>query len=102
MPCCTGRPEDSGISLEIIAKLGPAGFLVFGVCMGHQCIGQVYIIIMNANYGCIAFGGLRLELTVCMGWQCLSQPAIGQTMAVRCTHNQRCVICYGRCLVGGW
>lgn len=37
-----GRPEDSGISLEIIEKLGPAGFPVFGVCMGHQCIGQVF------------------------------------------------------------
>jgi anthranilate synthase component 2 len=37
-----GRPEDSGISLEIIQKLGPAGFPVFGVCMGHQCIGQVF------------------------------------------------------------
>lgn len=37
-----GRPEDSGISLEVIQKLGPAGFPVFGVCMGHQCIGQVF------------------------------------------------------------
>ncbi|KAI3426122.1 hypothetical protein D9Q98_008500 [Chlorella vulgaris] len=37
-----GRPEDSGISLEIIEKLGPLGFPVFGVCMGHQCIGQVF------------------------------------------------------------
>jgi anthranilate/para-aminobenzoate synthase component II len=37
-----GRPEDSGISLEIIQKLGPAGFPMFGVCMGHQCIGQVF------------------------------------------------------------
>ncbi|PSC67532.1 anthranilate synthase component II [Micractinium conductrix] len=37
-----GRPEDSGISLEIIQKLGPLGFPVFGVCMGHQCIGQVF------------------------------------------------------------
>lgn len=37
-----GRPEDSGISLEIIEKLGPAGFPMFGVCMGHQCIGQVF------------------------------------------------------------
>ncbi len=36
-----GRPEDSGISLEIIERLGPLGFPVFGVCMGHQCIGQV-------------------------------------------------------------
>eukprot|EP00873_Tetraselmis_striata_P045249 jgi/Tetstr1/465513/TSEL_010182.t1 len=37
-----GRPEDSGISLEIIEKLGPLGMPVFGVCMGHQCIGQVF------------------------------------------------------------
>eukprot|EP01024_Parvocaulis_polyphysoides_P053461 TRINITY_DN53280_c0_g1_i1.p2 TRINITY_DN53280_c0_g1~~TRINITY_DN53280_c0_g1_i1.p2 ORF type:complete len:178 (-),score=16.92 TRINITY_DN53280_c0_g1_i1:9-467(-) len=36
-----GRPEDSGISLEIIEKLGPI-IPVFGVCMGHQCIGQVF------------------------------------------------------------
>jgi anthranilate synthase component 2 len=36
-----GRPEDSGISLEIVEKLGPE-FGVFGVCMGHQCIGQVF------------------------------------------------------------
>ena len=31
-----GRPEDSGISLEVVEKLGPE-FSVFGVCMGHQC-----------------------------------------------------------------
>mmetsp|Transcript_11035 Transcript_11035/g.31193 ORF Transcript_11035/g.31193 Transcript_11035/m.31193 type:complete len:216 (-) Transcript_11035:1117-1764(-) len=37
-----GRPEDSGISLEIIEKLGPEGIPTFGVCMGHQCIGQVF------------------------------------------------------------
>jgi len=37
-----GRPEDSGISLEIIEKLAPEGFPIFGVCMGHQCIGQVF------------------------------------------------------------
>lgn len=37
-----GRPEDSGISLEIIEKLGPEGYPIFGVCMGHQCIGQVF------------------------------------------------------------
>ena len=36
-----GRPEDSGISLEVVEKLGPE-FGVFGVCMGHQCIGQVF------------------------------------------------------------
>lgn len=37
-----GRPEDSGISLEIVEKLGRAGYPIFGVCMGHQCIGQVF------------------------------------------------------------
>lgn len=36
-----GRPEDSGISLDVIAQLGPH-FPVFGVCMGHQCIGQSF------------------------------------------------------------
>ena len=36
-----GRPEDSGISLEVCEKLGPE-FGIFGVCMGHQCIGQVF------------------------------------------------------------
>lgn len=36
-----GRPEDSGISLEIIEKLGTS-IPTFGVCMGHQCIGQVF------------------------------------------------------------
>eukprot|EP00898_Chlorokybus_atmophyticus_P004527 jgi/Chlat1/5075/Chrsp33S05066 len=36
-----GRPEDSGIALEAVEKLGPE-FPLFGVCMGHQCIGQVF------------------------------------------------------------
>lgn len=36
-----GRPEDSGISLEAVEKLG-AQVPVFGVCMGHQCIGQAF------------------------------------------------------------
>jgi anthranilate synthase component 2 len=37
-----GRPEDSGISLEVVGTLGPEGVPVFGVCMGHQCIGQAF------------------------------------------------------------
>eukprot|EP00899_Mesostigma_viride_P011606 jgi/Mesvir1/20446/Mv12341-RA.1 len=36
-----GRPEDSGISLQSVKELGP-DFPLFGVCMGHQCIGQVF------------------------------------------------------------
>ena len=36
-----GRPEDAGLSNEIITTF--AGRVpVFGVCLGHQCIGQVY------------------------------------------------------------
>jgi anthranilate synthase/aminodeoxychorismate synthase-like glutamine amidotransferase len=36
-----GRPEDGGISLEAIGQL--AGEIpLLGVCLGHQCIGQVF------------------------------------------------------------
>ena len=36
-----GRPEDAGISMEIIRDLGMK-VPVLGVCLGHQCIGQVF------------------------------------------------------------
>ncbi len=36
-----GRPEDAGISLEIIRKLGQT-LPILGVCLGHQSIGQVF------------------------------------------------------------
>lgn len=36
-----GRPEDAGISRELIAQLGPS-LPILGVCLGHQGIGQVY------------------------------------------------------------
>lgn len=36
-----GRPEDAGISLELIEKLG-AQIPILGVCLGHQSIGQVF------------------------------------------------------------
>jgi anthranilate synthase component 2 len=36
-----GRPEDAGISMDIIRTLGPT-IPILGVCLGHQCIGQVY------------------------------------------------------------
>ena len=36
-----GRPEDGGVSMDVVAEL--AGELpILGVCLGHQCIGQVY------------------------------------------------------------
>lgn len=36
-----GRPEDAGISLQLIEQLG-ASFPILGVCLGHQSIGQVF------------------------------------------------------------
>ena len=36
-----GRPEDAGVSNEVIERL--AGRIpILGVCLGHQCIGQVF------------------------------------------------------------
>src|SRR5580704_10188339 len=36
------RPEDAGISNEVIRDCGSQGVPVLGVCLGLQCIGQVY------------------------------------------------------------
>jgi anthranilate synthase component II len=36
-----GRPEDAGISVEIIKKLG-GQVPIFGVCLGHQGIGYAF------------------------------------------------------------
>ena len=36
-----GRPENAGISNEIIRALGPKT-PILGVCLGHQCIGAVF------------------------------------------------------------
>ena len=38
-PC---TPDEAGISMEAIAHFGAARLPVFGVCLGHQAIGQVY------------------------------------------------------------
>jgi len=37
-PC---TPDDAGISLAVVAELGDA-YPILGVCLGHQCIGQVF------------------------------------------------------------
>jgi anthranilate synthase/aminodeoxychorismate synthase-like glutamine amidotransferase len=36
-----GRPEDAGISMQVISSLGKST-PILGVCLGHQCIGQVF------------------------------------------------------------
>jgi anthranilate synthase/aminodeoxychorismate synthase-like glutamine amidotransferase len=36
-----GRPVDAGISNAVIEQLG-GRFPILGVCLGHQCIGQVF------------------------------------------------------------
>jgi anthranilate synthase component 2 len=36
-----GRPENAGISSDIIRELGPTT-PILGVCLGHQCIAQVF------------------------------------------------------------
>jgi anthranilate synthase component II len=37
-----GRPEGAGLSNDVIRTFAARGRPVLGVCLGHQCIGQVY------------------------------------------------------------
>ncbi len=37
-----GLPEHAGVSSAAIAELGGEGLPVLGVCLGHQCIGEVF------------------------------------------------------------
>ncbi|MCZ7545288.1 MAG: aminodeoxychorismate/anthranilate synthase component II [Anaerolineae bacterium] len=36
-----GTPDDAGVSNDVIRALGPSR-PILGVCLGHQCIGQVF------------------------------------------------------------
>jgi anthranilate synthase component II len=36
-----GRPEDGGVSLEVVRRLG-GEIPLLGVCLGHQCIGHAF------------------------------------------------------------
>ncbi len=37
-----GRPDDAGVSIAAIRHFGEAHTPVLGVCLGHQCIGQIF------------------------------------------------------------
>ncbi len=37
-----GLPENAGVSIEAVRQFGEAGVPVFGVCLGHQSIGEAY------------------------------------------------------------
>jgi anthranilate synthase/aminodeoxychorismate synthase-like glutamine amidotransferase len=37
-----GRPSDAGLSNVAIREFGERGVPVLGVCLGHQCIGELY------------------------------------------------------------
>ncbi len=37
-----GRPSDAGVSSAAVAAFAAAGVPVLGVCLGHQCIGEIY------------------------------------------------------------
>ncbi len=43
-----GTPDDAGISQELLREMG-ATTPVLGVCLGHQCIGQVYGGVVRRN-----------------------------------------------------
>jgi anthranilate synthase/aminodeoxychorismate synthase-like glutamine amidotransferase len=37
-----GTPDDAGLSNDVIRTFGGDGITVLGVCLGHQCIGEVF------------------------------------------------------------
>jgi anthranilate synthase/aminodeoxychorismate synthase-like glutamine amidotransferase len=46
-PC---SPRESGLSNEVIRAFSQEGVPVFGVCLGHQCIGHVFGANVVVNY----------------------------------------------------
>jgi anthranilate synthase/aminodeoxychorismate synthase-like glutamine amidotransferase len=46
-PC---SPRESGLSNEVIRTFSSEGVPVFGVCLGHQCIGHVFGANVVVNY----------------------------------------------------
>ncbi len=46
-PC---SPRESGLSNDVIRAFSQEGVPVFGVCLGHQCIGHVFGAQVTVNY----------------------------------------------------
>ena len=46
-PC---SPRESGLSNEVIRTFAKEGIPIFGVCLGHQCIGHVFGAEVVVNY----------------------------------------------------
>jgi anthranilate synthase/aminodeoxychorismate synthase-like glutamine amidotransferase len=44
-----GSPKDAGVSRQIIEQLGPK-IPLLGVCLGHQCIGDVFGGVVERNW----------------------------------------------------
>ncbi len=88
MSCCSGamtaassrrgraRPNEAGISLEVVRRLPEAGIPTLGVCLGHQSLAQAFGGTVKLNEpvhgkattiehdGRTIFGGLDQGLTV--------------------------------------
>ena len=41
-----GTPDESGVCLEVLRQLGPR-LPILGVCLGHQCLAQVYLSLIH-------------------------------------------------------
>ena len=107
-----GRPEDAGILIETVLKLGPK-IPILGVCLGHQAICEVYggtvthakhlmhgkQSIVSLDHSCPLFDGLANEMAVARyhsligtnlpdTLKIVSTDSIGEVMAVMDEKNK--------------
>ena len=60
-----GTPDDGGVSLEVLKAFGE-NTPIFGVCLGHQCIGQA---LWRQSRSCAAFDAWQNLLRLSQwGW----------------------------------